>query len=175
MFNISQFKINLVLLLFPFIVNQPGNIAIKHTSIKPVSEIKSITKTLSKPTKKAPTYKISDLVNALILVESNNREKIIGDKHLGENYAAGVLQIRPVMLKEVNRILKIQGKTKRYQLKDRFNRQKSIEMFHIWRNFHHKNDNFEKIVRNWNGGPRGYLIKSTQHHWIKTQKFLVNI
>lgn len=115
---------------------------------------------------------LQDLVHALIQVESTGRDNITGDHHLGKNYAAGALQIRPVMLREVNRILKLQKKSKRFKLSDRFDRQKSIEMFHIWREYHHQNSSFEKIIRNWNGGPKGYLRKSTKNHWIKTQAVL---
>jgi len=115
---------------------------------------------------------IENLVYALIQVESTGRENITGDHHLGKNYSAGVLQIRPIMLNEVNRILKLQKKSKRFKLSDRFDRKKSIEMFHIWRKYHHKDSSFEKIVRNWNGGPRGYLRKSTKNHWVKTQAIL---
>jgi hypothetical protein len=115
---------------------------------------------------------LQDLVYALIQVESTGRDNITGDHHLGENYAAGALQIRPVMLREVNRILILQKKSKRFKLSDRYDRQKSIEMFHIWREYHHQNSNFEKIVRSWNGGPTGYLRESTKHHWIKTQVIL---
>jgi len=118
---------------------------------------------------------LEDLVYALIQVESTGRDNITGDHHLGKNYAAGVLQIRPVMLKEVNRILKLQKRSKRFKLSDRFDRQKSIDMFHIWREYHHKDSSFEKIVRNWNGGPRGYLRKSTKNHWVKTQVVLKDI
>ena len=112
---------------------------------------------------------VPDLIEAMIIVESDGRDHIIGDKHLGENYAAGALQIRPVMVREVNRILKLQHRPHRYKLKDRFSRQKSIEMFNIWRQFHHPDDDFEKIARNWNGGPKGYLKNSTVEYWVEVQ------
>ena len=141
----------------------------------PTVKVITISKPEAKPTKIITIknkLKFDKLVYALIQVESTGQDNITGDHHLGENYAAGALQIRPIMLKEVNRILKLQGKSKRYLLKDRFNRQKSIEMFHIWRKYHHIDSNFEKIVRSWNGGPKGYLRESTKHHWIKTQTIL---
>lgn len=112
---------------------------------------------------------INELIDALIYVESKGNDQIIGDKHLGKNHSAGALQIRPVMVREVNRILKLQHKKKRYTLKDRFSRQKSIEMFNIWRQFHHPNDDFETIARNWNGGPQGYLKNGTVKYWVKVQ------
>ena len=113
-----------------------------------------------------------DLVSALILVESRGNDSAIGDRHLVGNEAVGALQIRPIMVREVNRILKIQKSDKRYKLKDRFDREKTIEMFMIWKNFHHKDSDFEKIARNWNGGPSGYKKSRTEKYWIKVQKEL---
>ena len=108
------------------------------------------------------------LIEALIQVESRGNDSAIGDRHLGEP-SVGVLQLRPIMVREVNRILKKQKSKKRYKLKDRFSRSKSIEMFMVWKNYHHPEGGFETIARNWNGGPRGYKNKRTQHYWAKVQ------
>lgn len=114
---------------------------------------------------------INDLVNALISVESNGNDSAIGDRHLGEP-SIGVLQIRPIMVREVNRILKLKKSNKRYQLKDRFDREKSIEMFMIWYEFHHKDSNYEDIARSWNGGPKGPKNPKTYSYWKKVEKQL---
>ena len=114
------------------------------------------------------------LIEALIQVESSGKEDCVGDKHLIIP-SIGVLQIRPIMVREVNRILKIQGKDKRYKNKDRYSRVKSIEMFIIWRDYHHKDDSDEVISRCWNGGPKGYKRKKTLHYWNKVQKALKKI
>jgi len=113
-----------------------------------------------------------NLIRALIMVESSGNDSAIGDKHLIGNEAIGALQIRPIMVREVNRILKIQGKTNRFNLKDRFDRQQSIRMFMVWKNFHHKDSNNEVIARNWNGGHKGYKIKRTEKYWNKIEKQL---
>ena len=118
-----------------------------------------------------PPQPVDELVNALIYVESHGNDSAIGDTHL-ETPSIGVLQIRPVMVREVNRILKIMGSTQRYKLKDRFDRQSSIEMFLFWKNYHHPEDGFEEIARCWNGGPRGMKNKRTEKYWIKVQKHL---
>ena len=110
-----------------------------------------------------------DLVSALILVESRGNDSAIGDRHIVGGEAVGALQIRPIMVREVNRILKIQKSDKRFKLKDRFDRDKTLEMFYIWKNFHHKDSDFEKIARNWNGGPRGYNNPRTEKYWNKVQ------
>ena len=113
-----------------------------------------------------------DLVSALILVESRGNDSAIGDRHIVGGEAVGALQIRPIMVREVNRILKIQKSDKRFKLSDRYDREKTIEMFYIWKNFHHKDSDFEKIARNWNGGPKGYKNSRTLKYWSKVQKEL---
>ena len=50
--------------------------------------------------------------------------------------------------------------------------EKSIEMFIIWRDFHHKDDSNEIISRCWNGGPNGWKRKATLHYLKKVQKAL---
>ena len=112
-----------------------------------------------------------DLVNALIQVESNGNDSCIGDRHLIVP-SIGCLQIRPIMVREVNRILVILGDNKRYQKSDRYSREKSIEMFLIWKDYHHKDHSDEIIARSWNGGPKGPLRKKTIHYWYKVQKAL---
>jgi len=111
------------------------------------------------------------LVEALIQVESCGNDSCIGDRHLIIP-SVGCLQIRPIMVKEVNRILAILGDDKRYKNKDRYSRVKSIEMFYIWKNYHHKDHSDEVVARAWNGGPRFMKKKSTLHYWKKVQKAL---
>ena len=114
----------------------------------------------------------ADLVTALIFVESRGNDSAIGDRHLVGKEAVGALQIRPIMVREVNRILRIQKIDKRFILKDRYSRAKTIEMFYIWKNYHHKDADFETIARNWNGGPKGYKRNSTLKYWNKVEQQL---
>jgi hypothetical protein len=116
----------------------------------------------------------SDLVTALIHVESRGNDSAIGDRHLVGEEAVGALQIRPIMVREVNRILKIQKSDKRFTLKDRFERKKSIEMFYVWKNYHHKDSEPEVIARNWNGGPKGFKLNRTVKYWNKVENQLNN-
>jgi hypothetical protein len=117
---------------------------------------------------------VSDLIDALIVVESNGNESAVGDRHLGAP-SIGVLQIRPIMVREVNRILKLKNSDKRYSLKDRFNKEKSIEMFMIWYEFHHKDSDFEAIARSWNGGPKGPKNPKTYNYWKKVENQLTEL
>ena len=114
----------------------------------------------------------ADLVTAIIYVESRGNDSAIGDRHLVGNEAVGALQIRPIMVREVNRICKRIGSDQRFTLKDRFDRDKSIHMFMIWKKFHHKDSNFEQIARSWNGGPRGPKSSRTIKYWNKVEKQL---
>ena len=127
-----------------------------------------------KPKNIQPIITDGDLLNALIFIESRGNDSAIGDRHLVGNEAVGALQIRPIMVREVNRILKIQKSDKRFKLKDRFERDKSIEMFYIWKNYHHKDSEPEVIARNWNGGPKGYKVNRTVKYWNKVEKQLNN-
>lgn len=108
------------------------------------------------------------LVSALIYVESSGNDSA----YYQDTEAVGCLQIRPIMVEEVNRILKIQGKENRFKLKDRWDREKSLEMFYVWKKFHHSNSTNEHIARNWNGGPKGYQKKSTIKYWAKVEQQL---
>jgi len=111
---------------------------------------------------------IEPLISALISVESMGNDSAIGDINLREP-SVGALQIRPIMVREVNRILKLKRSGYKFKRKDRFSRKKSIEMFMIWYEFHHKDSDYEKISRNWNGGPKGHRNSRTLHYWEKVQ------
>ena len=112
---------------------------------------------------------ITTLVDALIMVESSGNP----NAYCKKEKAVGCLQIRPIMLREVNRILRKQKSTKRFSLEDRWDCGLSKEMFYIWRSWHHEDSSNEVIARCWNGGPRGWKKKSTQHYWAKVKKLWV--
>lgn len=92
----------------------------------------------------------------------------------------GIVQIRPVMVKEVNRICREQGREERYTLNDRLDPKKSYEMFWIYQDFYHPEINWENITlaemevmaKRWNGGPNGHKKKSTKKYWRKVSKKL---
>ena len=106
---------------------------------------------------------IDILVDALIHVESRGDTFAMGDG----GRAVGVLQIHPIMVREVNRILEKKGFERSYTYNDRYDYDKSIEMFYIWKDYYHKNSSYEKIARCWNGGPRGHLMRCTKYYWHK--------
>ena len=120
------------------------------------------------PVIKPVNSSIDNLIDALIYVESRGNDSAVGDRHLGRP-SVGCLQIRPIMVREVNRILKRKKSDLRYTNKDRFSREKSIEMFMVWKNHYHKSSSTEKIARTWNGGPRGMKANKTLHYWSKVK------
>tara|TARA_R100000501_G_C2603970_1_gene100282 strand:- start:35 stop:568 length:534 start_codon:yes stop_codon:yes gene_type:complete len=107
------------------------------------------------------------LIHSMIHVESRGNDSSFCKK---EN-AVGCLQIRPVMVKEVNRFLRKLGNEKRYTLDERWSREKSIEMFRVWYNYRHSESTLEVIARSWNGGPRGPKRKSTLNYWKKVKSY----
>ena len=105
------------------------------------------------------------LIAAIIQVESG------GDTlayNLKED-AAGCLQIRPIMVREVNRLL---GEDS-FKLKDRWSKAKSIQMFNILRS-HLKGASDEQIARVWNGGYNGHNIPQTMQYWLKVKQYTLN-
>jgi hypothetical protein len=107
--------------------------------------------------------KDTKLIDAIIHVESRGDSTAYNKRE----DAVGVLQIRPIMLREVNRLL---GYDK-YNLEDRWSKAKSIEMFNVIKN-HTTNPTDEKLARNWNGGWNGYKKQSTLKYWNKVKEQL---
>ena len=108
-----------------------------------------------------------DLIEAIIWVES--RGNIFA--HNKREDAVGCMQIRPIMVKEVNRILAKNGIPKAYTLEDRWSKQKSIEMFYVIKS-NTPNPTPEKLARNWNGGYKGYKCGCTLQYWDKVKEQL---
>lgn len=121
-----------------------------------------------------PDYKeylaADPLLNAIAYVESKFDTTAVGTSQDG-----GLLQITPILVKDINKILEQRGDTLRYTLEDRFSPMKSIEMFYIYHE-HYKNTKPENIARSWNAGPKWYTKDSlTNGYWNKVQKALVSL
>jgi len=108
-----------------------------------------------------------ELLSSIIHVESRGNDSAYN----ASEDAVGCLQIRQCMVNDVNRILKRQGKTKRFYYEDRWCRIKSVEIFNIVCKYYGWNT-AEEIARCWNGGPRGMNYQSTSAYWKKVQKNL---
>lgn len=117
---------------------------------------------------KPESDKLSALEKAIIHVESRGNDRAVNNR----TNAVGCMQIRPIMVREVNRILSIKGEGKRFTYDDRLNREKSLDMFRIWRSFHHKKDSDEVVARCWNGGGDGHNMTATIKYWNKVKRLI---
>ena len=105
------------------------------------------------------------LIAAIIQVESGGDTLAYNSKE----DAVGCLQIRPIMVREVNRLV---GKDS-FTLSDRWSKAKSIQMFNVIRS-HLKGASDEQIARVWNGGYNGHNIPQTLQYWNKVKKYTQN-
>lgn len=71
--------------------------------------------------------------------------------------AVGLLQIRPIMIREVNRLI---GE-ERFTNTDRKDLYKSVEIFVIYQNHFNPEWDLEKAARLWNGGRNGMNKRAT--------------
>lgn len=85
--------------------------------------------------------------------------------HNVKENALGILQIRPIMIDEANRILKIQGKSHEFTLQDRLDSLKSVEVYYLVQNFHNPEYEPQKAARIWNG--RGKSGNGSPVYWNK--------
>jgi len=111
---------------------------------------------------------LAPLIEAMIWVESRDNDSAYNKRE----DAVGCLQIRPIMLRECNRILELQKIEKRYTLEDRWSRTKSVQIFYVVNNYHHENGTYEEIARAWNGGPNWAEKGGTKRYWNKVQRKL---
>lgn len=137
--------LTLLMLIYPFISSQTNELNISipfhNTVVETSPEPKEI------------------LLSAIMAVESSYDSLAYNPSEK----AAGILQIRPIMVKEVNRILGDEV----YSLEDRWNVEKSKEMFMVFSEYHSPDWDLETVIRNWNGGDKGYRKKSTLPYYHK--------
>ena len=104
------------------------------------------------------------LLNAIEQVESGGRADAVGDS----GSAVGAYQIWKICVDDINRI---KGK-KIYTYQDRLNKTKSRQMCEIYIDHYGKGMDDISKARIWNGGPRGYKLKSTVKYGNKVKKHL---
>ena len=97
----------------------------------------------------------TDLISAIITVESRGDVNAVSKN----GKCCGVLQITPILVKEVNNIL---GQEK-YTLQDRFDKEKSIEMFYIIQDKHNPSHNLRRAISLWNKS-EWYYNKVMKHY-----------
>ena len=100
------------------------------------------------------------IMDAIILVESE------GNPNAVSGNSVGAMQITPILVRECNQILESRGSSLRYTMDDRYDVAKSKEMFLLIQSRYNKENNVEKAIRSWNGGPN-YSDKSTNGYYKK--------
>jgi hypothetical protein len=120
--------------------------------------------TVNAQTKKM--YDWTKIMNAIIQVESKGNSKAYN----ANGDCAGILQITPILVKQCNIWLKNQKSQKRYTLQDRYDVEKSKEMFIMIQEHYNPSHSVEKAIRLWNGGP-SYTIKGTNGYYKKVMKY----
>lgn len=87
----------------------------------------------------------TNVINAIIQVESKGDEKAVSKN----GKFVGILQISKVMVDDCNRI---EGYRK-YTYNCRYDKEKSIEMFHIMQSYYNPSNDVIFAIRMWKGGP----------------------
>lgn len=108
-----------------------------------------------------------DLFDALFFVESSFDYL----EYNQEEEAAGILQIRPIMIEDVNRIAGYE----KYTLNDRWSIVTSKKIFLDYQQKYNPEMDYEKAARCWNGGPTGHKKSSTIKYWNKVNAYIKNI
>jgi soluble lytic murein transglycosylase-like protein len=106
---------------------------------------------------------LSNLITALIAVESSGNDLAIGDN----GRAVGPLQIHRGVVLDVNRIT---GSNYRHQ--DMTNRAAARAVCQAYLTHYGRGATTEQLARRWNGGPTGDRKSATMAYWAKVKKAL---
>lgn len=94
------------------------------------------------------------VIEAIAMVESEGNPKRVSRNGL----YVGYLQISEILVLECNRI----AGYKKYTYADRYDKQKSINMFIDYQEFHNKTGNMEKAIRLWNSGDVNCMMRKAR-------------
>lgn len=119
----------------------------------------------AKKSKLSTGFNWNPVMEAIIQVESG------GDAKAVSGNSVGAMQITPILVKDCNAILKKQNSKKRFTLDDRYSVVKSKEMFKLIQSYHNPENNIEKAIRAWNGGPK-YSVRATNRYFKKVMSKL---
>jgi hypothetical protein len=106
---------------------------------------------------------ISNLISALIIVESSNNDLAVGD----QGKAIGCLQIHRGVVQDVNRIT-----GSHYKHSEMTNRVAARAVCEAYLKAYGKGKTTEQQARIWNGGPTGDRKSATEAYWAKVKKHL---
>ena len=106
---------------------------------------------------------ISNLISALIIVESSNNDLAVGD----QGRAIGCLQIHKAVVADVNRIT-----GSNYRHSEMTNRVAARAVCEAYLKAYGKGKTIEEQARIWNGGPTGDKKQATLGYWNKVSKHI---
>ena len=106
---------------------------------------------------------LTNLITALIAVESGGNDQAIGDN----GRALGPLQIHRGVVQDVNRIT-----GSNYQWQQMTNRAQARAVCEAYLNHYGRGASTEQLARRWNGGPTGDRKAATEAYWAKVKKQL---
>lgn len=106
---------------------------------------------------------ISNLISALIIVESSGNDQAIGDN----GRALGPLQIHRGVVLDVNRIT-----GSNYRWESMTNRVQARAVCEAYLKHYGRGATSEQLARRWNGGPTGDRKSATEAYWAKVKKQL---
>ena len=104
---------------------------------------------------------LTNLISALIAVESGGRDSAIGD----QGRALGPLQIHRAVVQDVNRFT-----GSNYQWQQMTNRAAARAVCEAYLTHYGRGATTEQLARRWNGGPTGDRKSATLPYWRKVQK-----
>ena len=106
---------------------------------------------------------LSNLITALIAVESSGNDMAVGD----QGKAIGCLQIHKAVVLDVNRIT-----GSNYRHSEMTNRVAARAVCEAYLKAYGKNATTEQLARIWNGGPTGDKKQATLGYWNKVSKHI---
>lgn len=116
--------------------------------------------TLNAKSQKPTNKEWNELILSIMYVESRFNTTAVNTN--GD--CVGIMQITPIVVKDCNEYLEMKGKNKKYTLQDRYNKEKSVEMFNLIQERYNPSRDIEKAIRIWNGGCR-YSVKKTEKYY----------
>lgn len=106
---------------------------------------------------------LTNLISALIAVESSGNDLAIGDN----GRAVGPLQIHRGVVQDVNRFT-----GSHYRWEAMTNRAQARAVCEAYLKHYGKGKSTEEQARIWNGGPQGQKKQATEAYWNKVQKHI---
>jgi len=168
----NNIKNILLLISLIILIILPINFQLKTKKIK--KSYNYVSYCQLKPIKiKYKKFNYDKIIKKLIIIETNGNTNLIGDN----GTALGLLQIRPIAIKDCNRINKTSFKHS--DALDSLKATKICKLIlksgvKLYKKKHDSLPNEEQVVRMWNGGIyKGYTYTSTKKYWKKYKKLKI--